>query len=165
MQINVELVELDPENIELVGSAEGTSLIYNAGSPAMGIKLVRLLPFADPDHYWGVLDHEGNDLGVIADPSRLPAKSKLVADQMLSERYFMPEAHKVVSVRDDFGTQIWNIETAQGNREYAIRNLKDNLLGLPPHRVILTDADGNRFEIPNSEALSPKAAEMLARGQ
>ena len=64
---------------------------------------------------------------------------------------------RVTSVRNEFGTSYWDVLTNRGEREFVMQNASENAQWLGDHRLLLVDADGNRFEIPDLNALDKKS--------
>ena len=46
-----------------------------------------------------------------------------------------------------------NVETDRGACQFTTQNLRDNIVRPAPNRYLLTDVDGNRFDIPDFAAL------------
>ena len=44
-----------------------------------------------------------------------------------------------------------------------VRNLRDNIQELSSSRIIITDADGNRFEFPDTSKLDNKSLGIIMR--
>jgi hypothetical protein len=124
---------------------------------------MRGFPLSDPDHYIGFLDSANKDIGLVIDPSQLDPESRLVVDQDLEKRYFVPLIRKVYSVKEEFGTIAWDVDTDKGRRELLVRNIRDNLQELTSSRVIVTDVDGNRFEFPDISRLDSRTQGIILR--
>src|SRR6185369_15591445 len=108
------------------------------------ISVARAFPISDPDRFIGFLDSDGKDIGIVKDPDLLDPDSQRIVAEELELRYFVPVIEKVVSVKEEFGSVYWTVETNRGPKEFVVRNLKDSVLELPGNRAILTDVDGNR---------------------
>ncbi len=154
---------LDPQKLRLCRAAGVTLLSVDGEGSWSGVSVARAFPISDPDHYIGFLDSEGKDIGIVKDPSLLDADSRQVLLEDLEVRYFVPVVEQVVQVKEEFGSVYWTVETNRGRKEFVARNLKDSLLELPGNRVILTDIDGNRYEIPDIMKLNRKAQDILVR--
>ena len=127
------------------------------------IDVARAFPVSDPDHYIGLLDGAGKDIGMIVDPGKLDAESRKVLAEELELRYFVPVVERIVSVKEEFGAVYWQAETSRGRKEIVVRNLKDSTLELPGNRVIITDVDGNRFEFPDIGKLDGESFGVIMR--
>ena len=93
----------------------------------------------------------------------LPADSRVIAEEELERRYFLPKIRRVKEVKDEYGTITWDVETDRGDRTFFVQNLKESTIDLPPHRLIMTDRDGSRWEFPDTRNLDPKTRNVLQR--
>jgi hypothetical protein len=150
---------------------ESTRLFYHGGILRLTLpdrsyvsaRVYRAFPVSDPDHYSGLTDGAGKEIGIIADPSRLDETSRTAAETELDKRYFVPVVTRVVDIRDDFGATIFEVETNRGQHRYVVRGIRDNIVELSHRRLLVTDVDGNRFEIADLNALDPRSQNVLLR--
>ena len=126
-------------------------------------QLTRAFPLSDPHRYWGLLDGDGKDIGMLTDPSKLDAASKSIGERELDKRYFTPVVMHVFEAKEDYGAFLWDVETDKGRRTYVIRGMKDSMAELSPSRMLLTDVEGNRFEIPDITKLPADAQGIILR--
>lgn len=158
-----ELRILDPKRIRVFRAAGVARLTLQDDRSWVKVSVARAFPLSDPDHYLGFLDGAGKDVGLLHDPSLLDPESRKVVDEELEKRYFIPVVDRVLSVKEEFGTIYWVVETDRGEKEIVARNLRDNLMELTSTRIILTDVDGNRFEFPDINKLDNKSLGILMR--
>ena len=153
----------EPERIHLLRVAGVTRLAHDEDRCRLKVSAARAFPVSDPDRYIGFLDGEGKDIGIVADPSRMDAESRAILVEEMELRYFVPAVQKVLSVKEEFGSVYWDVETSRGRKEIVVRNLKDSTLELPGGRVIITDVDGNRFEFPDIAKLDANSFGIVMR--
>jgi hypothetical protein len=158
-----ELRIFDPKKIRVFRHAGVPRLTLQNDRSWVKVGVARAFPLSDPDHYIGFLDANLRDAGLLHDPSLLDPESRKVVDEELEKRYFIPVVERVISVKEEFGTIYWIVETDRGEREIVARNLRDNLMELSSSRVILTDVDGNRFEFPDVNKLDGKSQAVIMR--
>ncbi len=127
------------------------------------VRIARAFPLSDPDQFVGLRDGDDKDIGILESLSGLDAESRTVVDEELARRYFTPQITRVHSVSEEFGVVTWDVETTKGRRRFLVRNLKDSTFTLGPSRVMMTDVDSNRYEIPDAYALGPQALVILAK--
>ncbi len=127
------------------------------------VQIARAFPLSDPDKYIGLRDGDDKDIGILETLHGLDAESRRVVEEELERRYFTPQITSVHSVREEFGVVTWDVETTKGQRRFLVRNLKDSTFTLGPARVMMTDVDGNRYEIPDAYTLGPKALLILSK--
>lgn len=127
------------------------------------VRIARAFPFSDPDHYIGFRDGDDKDIGLLIELHELDEDSRRIIDEELARRYFTPKIERVLAVSEQFGVVTWDVQTDRGERHFVVRHLRDNAYSLGPNRLMMTDADGNRYEIPDVSSLGPKAYQVLSR--
>jgi hypothetical protein len=158
-----ELRVLDPRRMKVFRVAGVTRMTLENDRSWIKVTVARAFPLSDPEHYIGFLDGAGKDVGLLPDPGLLDAESRQLVEEELEKRYFVPIVERVLSVKEEFGTVYWKVETDRGAKEIVVRNLRDNLQELSSSRVIITDVDGNRFEFPDTNKLDGKSAGIILR--
>ena len=143
----------------LVLKKDGEEKTYNA------VQIKRAFPFEKEDEFIVIADGDGKDLGFYRRLSDLPDEQRALLLEELARRYFMPKIQKVLKAADRFGFSYWKVETNVGTLEFSMQDTYKSILYLG-NRMILTDADGNRYEIGDVKALdrsSLKKIEMYLR--
>ncbi len=158
-----ELRILDAKQMRVFRYTGITRLTLNNERSWRKVSVARAFPLSDPDHYLGFLDGSGKDVGMLHDPAFLDPDSKKTVEEELEKRYFVPIVEKAISVKEEFGTVYWTLDTDRGQREVIVRNMRDNLQELSPIRVIITDVDGNRFEFQDITKLDSKSYGLILR--
>lgn len=168
-----ELLPTDPESFELrILDPKRMRIFRIAGVPRLTLRddrswikvaVARAFPLSDPEHYLGLLDGDGKDIGLLHDPGHLDPESRQIVEEELEKRYFVPMVERVLTVKEEFGTIYWTVETDRGQKEIIVRNLRDNLQELSASRVIITDVDGNRFEFADVSKLDGKSQGAILR--
>ncbi len=64
---------------------------------------------------------------------------------------------KVNSLHHQFGAAFWDVETDKGARQFVIRGTTEHVRWLSDDRMLITDVQGNRFEIPSLEGLDRRS--------
>jgi hypothetical protein len=94
---------------------------------------------------------DGKEIGVLADPATLDADGRANIAQELRRRYVVPVIQRVLGVKERFGTLDW--VTDRGACGFTTRGLRENTVNPAPGRYLLSDVDGNRYDIPDLAAL------------
>ncbi len=158
-----ELRILDPKSTRVFRAAGVTRITLENDRSWIKVTVSRAFPLSDPAHYIGFLDGGGKDIGILLDPDPLDVESRKVVDEELEKRYFVPVVERVLTVKEEFGSVYWRVETDRGEVEIVIRNLRDSIQELSASRVIITDVDGNRFEFPDITKIDGKSQGILMR--
>ena len=72
----------------------------------------------------------------------------------------MPKITKINSLDGHFGVTQWDVETTQGDVQFGMRTRYD-IVTLGNGRILIKDADGNRYEIENYDKLDQKSYALL----
>ena len=121
------------------------------------VKIVRAAPLSHPHQYISLLDAKDEEICMIDDLKELDREMRAIVDEELDRRYLTSQIERVASVRNEFGTSYWDVETNRGPREFVVQNVAENAQWLGDHRLLLVDVDGNRFEIANLNHLDKKS--------
>ena len=118
-------------------------------------------PFTDPEGWISVRESEenGREIGLIEDLSIFDDATKTLIKSQLSLRYFTPVILKVREIKEEFGYSYWNVLTDRGDCRFTCD--QNGVAKLSDTRLLISDVDGNRFEIPSVEALTPKELRMV----
>ena len=157
---------LDPASVRLFRTAPSDTTVratIDGDRSWREVRVARAFPLSAPDRYIGLRDGNDKDIGIFETLVGLDAESRRVIEEELKRRYFTPQITKVVTVSEEFGVVTWDVETTKGPRRFLVRNMKDNSYTLGLNRVMMTDVDGNRYEIPDAASLGPKAATILSK--
>lgn len=146
------------------GNGGFTGLRY-ADKDYKRVQLRRAMPSHSPSGYISVADHESKEIGMIRALAELPdGQLKIVSDE-LDRRYYCPEVLEIKSVRDKLGYVYMEMEVMAGRdrheRSAAIKDVNKNIRLIDSNRLIIFDADGNRFVISALDKLDKKSLRRL----
>jgi len=125
------------------------------------VKIVRAAPLSHPDKYICLLDAKDEEICMVEDLEVLDETMRGIVAEELDRRYLTSTVLTVSSVRNEFGTSYWDVETNRGQREFVVQNASENAQWLGEHRLLLIDVDGNRFEIPDLRELDKKSLNFV----
>jgi len=156
---------LDPEQVQVRVGDYGRVYCTIAGEVTLiDPRFVRVRPLDDPDRYISIREADpgrGKEHGLLRNWRSLDAGSRPLVQAHLERRYEMPVLTAITALKDLGGAMVCTFETDRGTREVTLRDARDNIVYLGP-RVLLTDAEGNRYDIPDASALDPRSAAFLA---
>lgn len=121
--------------------------------------LHRAFPFDAPDEFVSVLDGDGNEYGLIrslAVFAGVPEAEALLRGE-LDRKYLMPVITRIRSLKTKLGFSYWEVDTDHGRRSFTMQDTYRNLFHHSESGVVLTDVDGNRYEIPDVLKLDPRS--------
>ena len=129
-------------------------------------RFVRVFPISDPDLYISIREADpgqGKEHGLLRHWTKLDPESRALVVESLERRYISPILKAIHSVKDYGGVMICEFETDRGLREVTLRDIRDNVVYLKGGRILITDAEGTRYDLPDQSALDFKSALLLAR--
>ncbi len=129
----------------------------------LDVRAAYCFPFAMPGQNVALFEGMKGEIGVILDPQELDRESRRVLHEILQRRYFVPVIERVKWVREEYGVVYWSVETDQGPRDFVCRDLRDAVTEVSEGRLLITDVDGNRFEIPDYTSLGRAVQTILDR--
>ncbi len=113
----------------------------------------RAFPFDCPEEFISVQSREGKEYGVIRSISDFGEQNACLIKAELERKYFMPEIKKIISLKERFGYSYWETETDKGNLSFALHDTFRNIAHIGEYRLVITDVDGNRYNINDVNAL------------
>lgn len=127
-------------------------------------RFLRVLPLSDPDRYISMRGPEpnGKEVALLRNWKRLDREPRELVQAELDRRYLHAVVKSVLSLRNVFGVAIVELETDRGVREATFRDISDNVIRLGESRLLITDAEGNRYDIPDLGRLDRRSRALLA---
>lgn len=121
----------------------------------------RLFSKSGSDKYIVLLDTDGNQVAIIRDINNLLPESQKVIRKALDEYYMIPRITKFLKMTEKFKIWMWTAETDKGVITFEIRNHIASIKPLYDGRVLIKDANDNRYEIPDYRKMDKKSIKML----
>lgn len=152
---------LDPGQIEIRRDGSGKPSIVIGGEEKSVSRFIRSFPLTSPNTYVSVWDEDGNELGVIENVRKLDESSRKVVDEELEKAYFMPRIRKILRVKELYGgITEFSVETDRGYRDFEIHG-RSAVRMMGASRVVITDVDGNKYEIRNLKDLDSRSKSLF----
>lgn len=121
-------------------------------------------PLTNPDHFISFVEvkngKKDKEIGVVEDLKKLDSKSRKILKEELKRAYFMPQITKINRMKEFHGIMKFDVETDKGSREFETR-YREDIRKLPGGRVIIKDADGNRYEIKDYRKLDQRSVNLI----
>ena len=74
------------------------------------------------------------------------AQQKYIVDE-LNRKYFIPVIETIYSVKEKYGFSYWEVKTNIGKIKFTVHDAYRNILKINEDRIMVTDVNGNRYEI------------------
>ncbi len=130
------------------------------GSKYEKVRAIRAFPLLNPSEFIVLRDEEDNEIGLIESIKELKSESKKVLEEELQKTYFVPQITRITNLEEKFGVSQWEVETNKGIHTFNVKNRQEVRL-FSSGRVLIKDADGNRYEIPDYRLLDSKSIAFL----
>ncbi|MDD4888972.1 MAG: DUF1854 domain-containing protein [Phycisphaerae bacterium] len=153
---------LNAAELEVREDSRGQLVLEVGGRVYEAVQPAKLFALSDPKRYISMRDRDGEEIGVVRDPDRLPETSRAMLTRHLDRRYFIPVIQKVLRIREFWIDQTWTVITDRGPREFTIQG-RDSIRFLSDRSLLLMDADDNRYVIRDRGALDPHSRRWVER--
>jgi hypothetical protein len=157
-----DLQFLDPRQIRARRNERG-KLVVTLGcgvETVEGVRPLRAFPLTAPDSQIVLLDADDNELGVIRDLKALDRETREAIEAELEIAYLVTRVQEIRSVLSRFGVTTWDLETDRGPRIAHVKERSD-IRPMPDGRIVLTDVDGVKYEIPPLKELDERSRSWL----
>ncbi len=156
---------IDPAAVTFTPTPGGYLSMTLEGKTYDRVRLCRALPYYAPSRYISVCHPEdGTEYGMIADLQQLPEEQRAAVEGELEKLYYIPTVTAIKSAKMKMGFMEFEIMTEQGPVFFRMRDPNRNIRYITPsldRRVQLTDCDGNRYLIPDTEKLDKKSLSKI----
>ena len=154
---------LDEKNAKFIRTEGGFLSLKAAEQDYPRVLAVRMFPFTDPDRYISIrtTGEHSKEIGIIEDMATLSKEVREIIEEQLDLRYFTPVITGINSIKDEYGYAYFDVMTDRGRCRFAIHMGGSDVVHLTETRIIITDIDENRFEIPDIMDLTPTERKKL----
>ena len=160
-KIEDEIKPLDPKNIKIYkNDLDDLVVELPDGSIHEQVRAMRAFPLSEPSEFIIFRDKEDNEIGLFESIKELNSEARKALEDELQKSYFVPLITQITNLEEKFGISQWEVETNKGAHTFNVKNREEIKL-LSSGRVLLKDADGNRYEIPDYRRLDPKSMAFL----
>lgn len=127
------------------------------------VQVVRMFPFSDPDQYISIRtpDERSKEIGIIESLKQVSKDTAEMLREQLALRYFTPIITKIINIKDEYGYAYFDVVTDRGACRFTINMGGHAVVHLSETRILISDIDENRFEIPDVTKLTVKELKKL----
>jgi hypothetical protein len=127
-----------------------------------GVVPVRAFPIAAPDEGIALVDTHGRELAWIDKLADVPAASRALIEEELSNRDFLPEIHRILHVSTFASPSTWDVETDRGPARLVLKGEED-IRRIAQTTLLIADAHGVQYLIRNIQGLDRASRKLLDR--
>lgn len=152
----LEMRFLNGENAKFARTPGGFVSLETRDKTYDRVGVYLTFPLTNPEEYISIreADEKAKEIGIIEKLSQLAEDQQEMLREQIRLRYFMPVITKVMDVKDEYGHAYWNVMTTFGACRFTTQMSGDAVIHLSDSRLLVTDIDGNRYEIPDFYQLS-----------
>lgn len=157
----LELKFLNGSNASFKATKGGFASLAFEGREYKRVNFRRAFPFSSPDSFISVRECGGKEreIGMIKNLSDFDGETVDLIKKQLDIGYFMPKIIGITKVKEEYGYSYWDVTTDRGGCRFTADS--NGVVKLSPTRLIISDVDGNRFELPDVTKLSAKELRMI----
>lgn len=153
----MEVRKINKDNAIIQKTKGGFISMEYEGVQYSRVNVFRTFPFTDPDRYISV--REANDkareIGIIIDLwADLREDDAISVKEQLEIRYFTPKIERIKELKDEYGFAYFTVQTDMGDCKFTMNMNSGAVVHLSETRIIITDLDGNRYEIADLNRLT-----------
>ena len=174
MSTNSSLVKeymplLEPQEVK-ISKDQFNKLVYESnGNLYKDIKVFRTFPYSNKYQFIMLKRNEEElerdqkeEIGIIEDLSELDDRSQNILKEELDRKYFIPEITNIIDIVHRNRGTVWYVETDRGNMMIEMTRRSETTFTAPNHLVI-KDAEGSKFEIPDCQKLDENSLQLIER--
>lgn len=152
----LEMRFLTKENAVFSRTEGGFVALKTGGKEYSRVGIYLTFPLTNPEEFISVreADEKAKEIGLVEKLSGLEKEQQEMIREQIRLRYFMPVITKVLDVKDEYGYAYWHVMTGFGVCRFTTQMSGDAVVSLSDSRLLVTDIDGNRYEIPDFYQLS-----------
>ncbi len=152
-------VWLTPENAEF--QLQNGFLYISHGEKTQRAFLCRQFPFELLREFISVLDEEQQEIGIIRRLDDFTGEAGELLTKELNRRYYTSVVLSILNVKERYGFSYWKVKTAEGELSFTLHDTYRSIVRAGEKRILFLDVNGNRFEIPDIDALDRKSYKKI----
>ena len=155
--------QINKKNAEFYRTPGGFAGLKFDGKDWGRVRILRLFPYTSPWEYIAVrtADEHSREIGVVIKIGDVSKESEKIIREQLNLHYFTPVITKIIDIKDEYGYAYFHVLTDKGECRFTINMGGNSVVRLSDVRLIISDLDENRFEIPDLTRLTPKEQRKL----
>jgi len=152
---------IEPQDIEFKKDEHERLFLEYEEQTEGPVRVKQPFPLSHPDSFLVVENMEGEFIGLIKKFKDLDRDSRQLVEESLEYSYFLPKVVAIEEIKEHFGLQFWRVQTDRGPRSFEVKSRKRDIRWLTDRHIIVQDADGNKYEIPDLDELDPESVGKL----
>lgn len=134
--------------------------VADDGTLHASVTPIPLFPISEPDRWVSIRNADGVELVCVEDPRTLPAETARLLKQEMARREFVPVIERILWVSGTSEPCQWQVETDRGPTEFVLKS-EDDVRRINENQILIVDAHGTRYHIPNISAVDAKTRRIV----
>jgi hypothetical protein len=149
---------LDLNKTQFEKAPDGTLRVMVADEKCgLRVEAMRAFPLSHPLEHIVLRDGAEKQLGVLRSLDALSEPARGWIEEQLERRYFLPQVLAIHDIMERFGSSVWDLQTDRGRVTVSTRQMHEAIHEVEPNRFLITDAENNRYEIKDLQALDKES--------
>ena len=123
--------------------------------------LCRQFPFELEWEFISVMNAEKQEIGIVRRVDDFEGETRELLREELSKRYYTPVILQILGSKERYGFSYWKVKTKEGEVSFTLHDTYRSIIRASESRIIMMDVNGNRFEIPDVNALDRKSYKKI----
>lgn len=161
------MIDVSPpplEQFQLERTAFGDLVWTGAqGQRVSGVLPVRAFPIQAPQDGISLVDPEGHEVAWFAQFDAIPEPARSLIEEELARREFMPVIQRIAAVSGFSTPCTWTVDTDRGRAEFVLRGDEDIRRIGSAHALLIAEAHGIHYLVPDQMALDAHSKRVLDR--
>jgi len=163
----VEVRWLTPENTRIYEGEFGMLHCDVNGETYRGIHAVLMFPVRHPNRYVSIrYSNEAGaeeEVGIIPDLGKFPDEQQRLLHVKLGKHYYEQVILRIHEVQSEYGLLFFDVETQRGREQFVMPWRRACTEDYGEHGKVLEEALGNRYIVPDVNALPPQDRRRFMR--
>jgi len=121
----------------------------------------RVFPLSGKADFVSFIGEGDKEVVLLSHPNRLDTDSRSCLAKALGRMYYTPKILRVDEISEAMGVGQWKVLTDHGYAVFEVAERNRHIRTFPNGRYVISDVDGNRFEIENVDQLDAKSRSVV----
>lgn len=149
---------LDIQKTHFEHAPDGTLRVVIDGEKCgLRVEARRAFPLSHERDHISLRDGADKEVGTLRSLDEVPQPARRWLEEQLERRYFLPQVTAIYEIIERFGSSVWDLQTDRGRVTVSTRQMHEAVHEVEPGRFLITDAENNRYEIRDLDALDVKS--------
>jgi hypothetical protein len=160
---NIAVVDwaVDPEQIRVWLDEFHVLHVEVDGVVHSDVKPRHVFPLSKHGDYLSFIGEKEVEVALVRNASRIDPNSMAALDEVMGKTYYRARILRIDSIAEAMGVSMWEAHTDRGYAKFEVVDRQRHIRILPGGRFLITDADGNRFEIPCIYELDERSQRLV----